>query len=377
MKSVQKWVLTACSAAVLALTGCGSPDPHEPAELKDIRELVQVEKVWDTDAGESLNGLLTPAVTSGGIFAAGEDRLYRINPENGKTVWKVELGAQATAGVGSDGQYVAVATANGDLEVYDSDGKKLWSAKLPSETTVPPLVGSGFVIVRSSDTRISAFDALTGERKWRYQSQAPALTVRSAAQMRFSPAGVLVGQAGGRLLALDAQGQQIFDAVIAQPKGITEVERLCDVVGTPMVDANMMCAAAFQGNILCMSAQNGRTLWRRAVDAVSGPVTDGSRVFVVTAKGEINAYDYHTGNPVWVNSDLTWRSPSAPVVIAAGIIAVGDFDGEMHFIDTKSGEIIGRKSVDGAVMVPPVPMSEGGALVQTREGELTYLRVVH
>ena len=139
--------------------------------------------------------------------------------------------------------------------------------------SVPPLIGSGFVIVRTTDTRVTAFDAVTGERRWHYQSQVPALTVRAPAQMRFSPAGVLVGQANGRLLALNARGETVFDAVIAQPKGTTEVERLVDVVGAPMVDARMMCAAALQGNLVCRSSLNGRRVWNPAVDAVTGPVS--------------------------------------------------------------------------------------------------------
>ena len=201
-------------------------------------------------------------------------------------IWEVNTESVITAGVGSDGQYVAVGTAAGEVEVYGNDGKRLWRVKLSSEMSTPPLVGAGFVIVRTADTRVTAFDALTGERRWRYQSQIPSLTLRAPSQMKFSPAGVLVGQANGRLLALDGQGRTVFDAVIAQPKGITEVERLVDVVGTPLVDANMMCAAAFQGGVVCMSAQNGRLLWQADVDAVTGPVTDGARVYVVTARGQ-------------------------------------------------------------------------------------------
>lgn len=362
------------ATAVFTLAGCGSTTTHEPTELKKIREVVEGVEVWSIDVGESLTGLLTPVVTPNAVFAAGEQTIYRLNPSDGETVWKVELNSPITAGVGSDGHVVAVATAAGELEVFDEDGKALWKVKLSSEMNVPPLIGSGFVIVRTADTRVTAFDAMTGERKWRYQAQTPALTVRSAAQMRFSPAGVLIGQANGRLLALNAQGSTVFDAVIAQPKGITEVERLCDVVGTPLVDAQMMCAAAFQGNVLCMSAKNGRTLWRNEVDAVTGPVSDGERVFVVTSRGEINAYDYQTGKPLWVNKDLTWRTPSAPVVMDRDVIALGDFDGEIHLMDSRTGEIIGRTDVDGAVRVQPVPMGEG-ALIQTVEGELTYLRI--
>lgn len=365
-------VLAATAAAVL--TGCGTATTHEPTELKKIRERVEGVAVWTADVGNSEIGLLTPVVTPNAIYAAGDRSLYRLDPANGETVWEVELASPVTAGVGSDGHYVALATAAGELEVFDAQGKALWKVKLSSEMSVPPLIGSGFVIVRTADTRVTAFDALTGERKWRYQAQAPALTVRSAAQMRFSPAGVLIGQANGRLLALNAEGRTVFDAVIAQPKGITEVDRLCDVVGTPLVDAQMMCAAAFQGNVLCMSAQNGRTLWRNEVDAMSGPVSDGERVFVVTSRGEINAYDYTSGKPLWVNEDLVWRTPSAPVVMDRNVIALGDYDGEIHLIDSRTGEIIGRTDVDGAVRVQPVPMRDG-ALIQTVEGELTYLRV--
>ena len=192
--------------------------------------------------------------------------------------------------------------------------------------------------------------------------------------MRFSPAGVLVGQSNGRLLALDGNGRTVFDAVVAQAKGITEVERLVDVVGTPLVDARMMCAAAFQGGILCMDARNGRPVWRAQVDAVSGPVTDGRHVYVTTARGEINAYDYETGKLVWSNAALLWRDPSA-VSVVGDVIAVGDFEGKVHFLDPQSGEIIGRTSVSGAVRVPPISMGDG-ALFQTEEGEIAYIRAV-
>lgn len=364
--------IAAAGACALVLSGCSSTNSHEPAELPDIENLVKADEVWSRSLGESTTGLLTPIITQNGIYAAGGNTLYRMDPATGDVVWEVETGSDIAAGVGSDGQYVAVGTVKGEVEVYDADGKRLWAVRLTSEMSVPPLVGSGFVIVRTTDTRITAFDAMTGERRWRYQSQVPALTVRAASQMRFSPAGVLVGQANGRLLALDGNGRTVFDAVVAQAKGITEVERLVDVVGAPMVDARMMCAAAFQGGILCMDSTNGRPLWRAQVDAVTGPVTDGVHVYVVTARGEINAYDYETGKLMWTNADLLWRDPSAPAVLG-DFLVVGDYDGEVHFIDPASGKLIGRTSVNGAVRVPPISMGDG-AVLQTEEGEIAYIR---
>lgn len=78
-----------------------------------------------------------------------------------------------------------------------------------------------------------------------------------------------MGQANGRLLALSARGEVVFDAVISESHGITEVERLVDVVGRPWVDAQMMCAATFQGALVCMNSQNGQTRWSQKVNAVT------------------------------------------------------------------------------------------------------------
>ena len=232
-------VLVAAAASALVISGCSSTNSHEPAELNDIRELVQSSEVWSKNLGQTEGSLIAPVVTSTGIYSAGGNELYRIDPKTGDIVWSREADAEISAGVGSDGHYIAVGTVKGEVEVYDSEGERLWTARLSSEVSVPPLVGSGFVFVRTADTRITAFDAASGERRWRYQSQVPSLTVRAPSQMRFSPAGVLVGQANGRLLALDGNGRTVFEALVAQPKGITEVERLVDVVGTPLVDANM------------------------------------------------------------------------------------------------------------------------------------------
>ncbi len=364
--------LTIAAVCGLALVGCSSTS-HEPAELEDINQLVDSDSVWSQSVGSSVTGLVTPFLTQSGLYAAGGYTLYKLDPKTGEEEWAVETDAEISAGVGSDGEFVAVGTVKGEVEVFDATGKKLWNARLSSEMSVPPLVGAGFVIVRTADTRITAFDAASGERRWRYQSQVPALTVRAASTMRFSPAGILVGQSNGRLLALDGQGKTIFDIVVAQPKGITEVERLCDVVGTPLVDQNMMCAAAFQGGILCISAKDGRPLWRASVDAVSGPVTDGGRVYVTTSRGEINAYDYATGELVWQNSALLWRSPSA-VAVLDEVIAVGDYDGVVHFLDPKTGKFVGRTSVDGAVRVPPISL-DNGAIFQTDEGQISYITV--
>ena len=361
-------------AALAGLCACSSTSTREPAELESISPEFKVEKVWSTSLGDNKTGLLTPALTATGIYAAGDTSLYKIDPQTGRTLWEVSVDSPVTAGVGSDGHTVAVGTASGRLCVFDESGKALWSAKLSAEMTTPPLVGSGVVLVRTSDTRVSCYDALSGERRWRYQTQSPALSLRVARQMRFSPAGVLIGENTGRLLALDAAGKPVFEIPVSEPKGTTEVDRLSDVVGTPMVDASLMCAASYQGRVLCISAEDGHMVWTRPVDAVSGPVTDGKNVYVTASDGALLAFDHDTGTPAWTNTEYRWRSVSAPVVTSGGI-AVGDYDGVVSFINPTTGQTVARTEISGATVSAPVP-HEGGALFQTNEGKLVFLRPI-
>lgn len=366
--------LAALLSSAVLLTGCGlfsSDDPHEPRELESFDEQVQARILWRTNVGDGASKTLTPAVVQNAVYVAGESSLKRLNPETGDIVWSVETGAPVTAGVGSDGLVVAVGTAKGEVEAYDAEGKFLWRTTLSSDVTIPPLVGMGRVIVRTSDTRISGFDGNTGERLWHFQGQVPSLTLNTFNGLAWAPAGILSGQANGRLLALSPDGKPVFDAVIGQPKGITEVERLIDVVGRPWVDRELMCAAAFQGNLVCMLSNNGRLVWSAPVSAQTGPVSDNLAVYVVDATSHVHAFNRQTGREAWKSDLLEYRDVSAPIRVG-GTLAVGDFEGVITMFNPANGTVVGRTSLSGAIKAPAAQLNYG-AVFQTVEGDVAYI----
>lgn len=371
---------TFLNGAVLALmsmtlAGCGlfsGSTAHEPVDLVNIQPTEKINAVWSASVGESVNGMLTPVVVDNAVYAAGGKTLRRLDPANGRTVWSVDLGHDVAAGVGSDGLTQCVVTVDGMLHAYNAEGKAMWTAALSTDAQVPPLVGNGLVVVMTSDSRIVAYDEATGTPRWHYLGQVPPLTVRVFKALSWSPAGILVGQANGRLLALDPEGKPVFDLTVANASGITEVERLVDVVGRPLVSPNVICAAAFQGEAVCMHAQNGALLWVDKVDAVTGPVSDGNLIYVVDSRGTVHAYNGVNGHKVWENGELTYRQVSTPVPFGDNGVAVGDYEGVISVMDRDTGRFMARTKLSGAVNTPAVPMGHG-AVFQTVKGDVTFL----
>ena len=368
---MKKTLLAMASACVLA--ACSSPNSQAPTELQDYQSLAEPEVVWSKSVGESLTNFLTPAVVGQTTYVAGDNSVYRLDTADGNEVWRYETEAPIAAGVGSDGYVVAVGTEKGELVVISAEGQKLWSTFLTSEMDAIPLVGHGLVIVRTADTRVTAFDAMTGEQRWRYQRQAPSLTVKNASGMRFFGPMILVGQSNGFVLGLSADGRPVWQALISEARGITEVERLVDILGTPMADGDLLCASAFQGRLVCMDAQSGRLRWTHDVTAMTAPAADDRFVFIGNTASELFAFDRQRGIPVWRNDQLKWRGVRA-VVPFGGIVAVGDSEGYVQFLNPESGDIIGRTHLDGAI-VAPAQVYEQGAVFQTEEGEVAYIKV--
>ena len=358
---MKKTLLALAAAAVLA--GCSTPSSQAPTELEDYNSIAEPEVVWSKSVGESLTNYLVPAVVGNSVYVAGSNTVYRLEAATGDEVWSYDTDAPVAAGVGSDGFITAVGTAKGELVVLDAEGKKLWSTFLTSEMDAVPLVGNGLVVVRTADTRVTAFDASTGEQRWRYQRQAPSLTIKNASGMLFFGPMILVGQSNGYLLGLSPEGRPVWQALVSEARGITEVERLVDILGTPMVNQDLLCASAFQGRLVCMDARNGQLRFTHDVTAMTPPAADDRFVYIGNTASEIYAFDRTRGIPVWKNDKLKWRGVRA-IVPMSGVVAVGDSEGYIQILNPESGEIIGRTELDGAI-VSPAQSYEQGAIFQT------------
>ena len=228
-------------------------------------------------------------------------------------------------------------------------------------------------MVRTSDGRIFGLSMEDGRRLWVFQRPAPSLLLRSDAGVLAIGADVLAGYPNGKLIALDIEdGKLTWEVTVTQPRGATELERIADVAGLPLIDGNNVCAAAFQGKVACFEIQSRNLLWARDVSSARALARDAKYVYVVDDTSAVHALDKATGASVWKQDKLAWRKLTAPMVLD-GRIVVGDSLGFLHVLAPEDGAIIGRLATDGSAINSMIPAA-GGIALQTAKGSVSLVR---
>jgi outer membrane protein assembly factor BamB len=359
-------------AGAMLLAGCsGNPGP-KMAELTDFTPSLSVRGVWGASVGKAEDAILFPALADGAVFAAAQDGgVARFDAATGREAWRVELGETLSGGVGTDGSLVAVGTFEGDVLVLDAaKGAVAWRARVSSEVLSAPVVTGDLVIVRTGDGRVFALDAKDGKRRWLYQRTSPPLSVRSPVGMVADRGSLLTGFAGGKLVSIAlANGGVRWEATVSLPRGATELERVTDVVGVPVIADREVCAVAFQGRIGCFDGASGNPSWSREISSTAGLSVDARYVFVSDDRGTVQALDRAGGATVWKQDKLFLRRLTAPLPLGE-VVAVGDVEGYVHFLARDTGAFVGRISTDGSPIRTSLLRLGEGLLVQTQEGNL-------
>lgn len=363
------------AALALIAAACSGPTGPQPAELPNIDHPARVRELWSASAGDADRFVFFPALADGSVFTAARDgTVSRFDVGRGRTMWNVNLDLPLSGGVGSDGRTVAVANENGDVVALDAQsGKKLWNARVSSEVISPPAIGGGLVLVRTMDNRVFAFGVEDGKRRWIYQRAPSTLVIRSPSGIAIDGENAYAGFAGGKLAAIAlSNGGQRWEVTVALPKGGTELERVTDVVGDPVLQGTEVCAAAYQGRVACYEAASGRQLWARDVSSLTGVSLDARYAFVSDERGAVQAFDRTNGRSLWKQDKLAHRQLSRPQPVG-DLVAVGDLEGYVHFLARETGAFVARFATDGTPVRAAPRLIPGGLLVQTQNGALYAL----
>lgn len=374
-KRVAKLVTTTLvlGSVVLALTACsGGSRVRKPAELVPVTNQFDLTPVWSTSVGSSETFNFHPAVAGDAVYAASHrGNLAKIDLRTGEKVWDVSVPDRLSIGPGSDGRTTAVVTTKGTVYAYDDTGKPIWNVSVGSEVLSEPVVAGGVVIIRALDNRFIGFDAQTGVRKWTYQRQQSALSLRVGYGMLAIGNEVIVtGFAGGRfgMIAI-ANGGLVWETPVSFPKGFSEIERLNDVTAKPSMEGEIICAVSYQGRVGCGQARTGNLLWFKDYSSFTGTAQSPDLVFSSNEKSYVTAFAVKDGSQVWENTQLTFRDVGEPMAVGK-VLLVGDAQGYVHALSQANGEMLARIRHDSSPITAAPIAVNGLILVQSQGGKL-------
>lgn len=367
--------LIAASAALVVVAGCSSLNPFSDstpkmAPLTSFQPTAELKPLWDADVGDAGPYVFQPAVAGDSVFAAAYDGTVA-RYDGGRKVWRVDLDRKLAAGVGSDGRIAVVVGTGGTVVALDAQtGAERWHADVGAEVLATPSVDDNLVVVRTSDNRLIALAAADGSRRWIYQRSTPPLALRSFTGVTLEGGAALAGFPGGKLVALNlANGGALWELTVANPRGATELERVADVVGPPVIGQREICAVTYQGRAACFDASNGNALWARDFSSTVGMARDDRFVFVTDDHDAVNALDAYSGASVWKQDALARRGVTRPLVVG-NFVVVGDHEGYVHLLRREEGAFAVRARADSDPIVAPPQRLDGGFVVQTTGGTL-------
>jgi len=355
--------------AAFVLSSCGlfkndDEKELEPTELIDFATKVDIKRLWSVKIGDDAEFLrlaLQPAGDGNRIYAASRDgNVVALHPESGKEFWRTSLDIELSAGPGVGDGLVVVAASDGFLIALDADsGVEMWRANVTGESLARPVIKDNLVVTITIDNILRAVSAFDGSERWTIEQSTPVLTMRGSASPVLVGSSVIAGFDNGRLVSVKlSTGDIDWEAMLSPPSGRSDLERLADVDGLISVVGQDVYASGYQGSVAAVASESGQFLWTRDVSTFEGVSADWNNLYTVSAEGAVIALTRRNGDEAWRQESMIRREPTVPVSFHT-TVAVGDFEGYLHFFSNYDGEPVARVRVGNqAISNEPVVVAD-------------------
>jgi len=363
------------------------PQQEPPTEIFEVVNNKSLSLLWTAQAGtESLWDIdkkshdihtLDMFIYEDFLFSINHDgHIKKFDMKNGSLLWEKEFNFKVSAGLSGDSELIYFVTSEGDLWCLDHNGKELWKTYVGGQVTVTPLPNSDFVTIKLNFNKFIQVNNLDGSIQWSYQAPNPPLTIKSQGKMLFANGVIYSGLPGGKLIAIEAKtGIMIWEVAVAQSKGVTEIDRANDVTSQPIIDGPIIYSVSSSGKIAAFERRTAQSLWDRTLSSFAGLNIYGNDIILVHESSSIYSLQNDTGKTKWRNGDLQYRNIGLGA-IAADLIAVGDFAGYLHFIDTSDGKITNRiKLSDSQILDNTISVSDSKLIVMDANGNIYCLEL--
>jgi outer membrane protein assembly factor BamB len=188
---------------------------------------------------------------------------------------------------------------------------------------------------------------------------------------------VIIGYANGKLMAINsADGAHIWETSVAIPTGHSEIDRLTDLNGTPVLSDDIIFVSSYKSGVNAVTPIDGEVLWRNEmISSFEGLSADYSYLYLSDANSDVWQLDQRNGASYWKQTGLHQRRLSVPAVYGEYVV-VGDFEGYLHWLSKTDGRLLGRIEITDEPIVAQPVVVEDTLYVYATDGTLAAVRVL-
>lgn len=325
-----------------------------PTEFVISEPKVPMELVWSTQLNEVLEGqnfhLDLLAIDATIYIAEPQGRVAAYHMETGKLLWELLIQEVISGGIGAGRELLLIGTESAEVIAIDREkGRIRWRATVSSEVLTAPQIEKNVVIAHVGDGKIVALDATDGKRIWTNSHHVPSLSLRGNSTPIIWMDKVITGFANGQIAALELRtGKTLWETTLAVSKGRSELERMVDIDAALVRVDNVVYTVGYQGKLSAVDLDNGQILWARDLSSHRDMAIAGGQIYVTDSNSRIWALDRGNGATLWRQDKLQGRFLTAPMILQADYLIVGDYQGLIHCLARADGSLLASQDLEEA-----------------------------
>ena len=323
-----------------------------PTEIKPFVKKASVELIWENKVGNNdLNNFNLIFSEEFVIAASSDGSLRKMQMTTGETIWEKEISEEITMGVGGDFDNILFVTENSYLWCLDGEGNAIWKIFIDGEVLTTPVINNKKAYVRLANYEILQIDLKQGGIDWRYIHSSPSLAFNGVSDLTFSDGIIYGGFGAGRLVATHQNsGAFVWEASVSKIRGVTDIDRLNDVLSKPIINKNEVYAVSTSGDLTAINRIDANIKWTRKISSFNNLAFDGLDIYLVHKSDSLYSLSAKDGKTNWRNADLQYRRITNPILVG-NYIVIGDFDGYIHILNSETGIVEGRTQITSGVPI--------------------------
>lgn len=204
-----------------------------------------------------------------------------------------------------------------------------------------PAVAGDEILVGSCNGFFRAFDRESGRLKWAYDTRADGAALEFHGEPWITPELAVVGS------DLREDGATAYVYAFERTTGAARWKTPIQIgsISDGLSQGGDLWILTMEGKLLDLELASGKIRWTLDTSTTapnlqfrtSNPASDGRRIFVAAADGNLRAVDARTGQTLW-RRELGSR-PMTSVLLHGGTLYVGTYDRQLFGISADKGEV--------------------------------------